>query len=31
MASSNLALSIADAPTSKERKPAFLMAEDSLC
>ena len=26
-----LALSIVDAPSSKERKPAFLMAEDSLC
>ena len=28
---SSLALSTVDAPSSKERKPAFLMAEDSLC
>ena len=27
---SSLALSTVDAPTSKERKPAFSMAEDSL-
>ena len=28
---SSLALSTVDAPSSKERKPAFSMAEDSLC
>ena len=28
---SSLALSTVDAPSSRERKPAFSMAEDSLC
>ena len=28
---SSLALSTVDAPSSKERKPSFSMAEDNLC
>ena len=28
---SSLTLSSVDAPSSKERKPAFSMAEDNLC